>query len=215
MRLIHIKTVCLVTLLSLPASAAVLTTFNDRTAFLGAVSSPITANFTGPDGTPVAAAAGLSISTLGGDLSGILNDNALCGSQMGSVDCFQPLLFTPTASLFAFGFDNLDLIAGEEFVVLIDFVNGDPQQAFNFSLGAQPELTPIFFGATSNVAISQFQVYSRDIGTTGIGQRANVIDNLTAASLGNGGAEIPEPSTALLALAGGLVLFTGRRLSKS
>lgn len=211
MRLIYIKTVCLITLLSLPASAAVLTTFNDRTTFLGAVSNPVTAAFTGPDGTSVGSAAGLTISTMGGDPNGLIDENALCGSQLGTVDCFQPLVFTPTLPLFAFGFDNLDLTTNEEFVVILNFVNGDPQQTFNFSLNGQPALTPVFFGAISDSAISQFQVYSRDIGSTSVGLRANVIDNLTTADPGKGDSDIPEPSTALLALAGGLLLFSGRR----
>ena len=49
--------------------------------------------------------------------------------------------------------------------------------------------TPIFFGATSDVDIATVQIYSRDTGSTAIGQRANVIDNVTVR------AAVPEPVT--------------------
>ena len=108
---------------------------------------------------------------------------------------FRSVLFTFLQPGKAFGYDNLDFTTSEEAVVTLSFANGDPDQEFVFDLGGQPALTPIFFGAISDVNISTVEIYSRDPGSTAVGQRANVIDNVTIAS-------VPEPATlALLGIA--------------
>ena len=71
-------------------------------------------------------------------------------------------------------------------------MNGDADQSFVFDLGGAPLLTPIFFGATSDVDIATVEIYSRDPGSTAIGQRANVIDNVTVAAF------VPAPASAVL-----------------
>ena len=71
----------------------------------------------------------------------------------------------------------------------IAFSNGDPSQQFVFDLGAESPFTPIFFGFTSNQSIASVTVYSRDPGTVDVGQRANLIDNVTV------GSAVPEPGT--------------------
>ena len=154
-------------------------------------------DFNGPEGNPVIILNSLGtnivgVSTQGGDAAGMIHDNALCGSVGGAVDCFPPVVFTLLQPRNAFGFDNLDFTADEEAVVNIAFANGDPSQQFVFDLGGEPPLTPIFFGFTSDQSIASVSVYSRDPGTTDIGQRANVIDNVTV------GNAVPEPGTLVL-----------------
>jgi hypothetical protein len=153
--------------------------------------------FNGPEGNPVVILNSLgtdivAVSTQGGDAAGMIHDNALCGSVNGALDCFPPVLFTVLQPRNAFGFDNLDFTVDEEAVVNIAFANGDPSQEFVFDLGAQPALTPIFFGLTSDQSIASVRVYSRDPGTMTLGQRANVIDNVTVGNV------VPEPGTLVL-----------------
>jgi hypothetical protein len=190
-----------------PARAATITVYDSQPLFLAAIGPSTTFDFTQPDG-PISLLGGLaSISTVGGDAQGTILSNTLCGSTAGSVDCFPPVLFTLAPGLEAFGYDNLDFNGNEEAVVTVNFANGDPAQVFVFDLGGDPAFTPIFFGVTSDVAISTVMIYSRDPGTTDVGQRANVIDNVI---LAEGGTQVvPEP-TSLLLLGTGLVASVRR-----
>ena len=145
-----------------PARAATITVFNSEALFLAAIGPSQTFDFNQPDG-PISLLDGLaSISTVGGDAQGQILSNTLCGSSAGSVDCFPPVLFSLAPGLQAFGYDNLDFTLEEEAVVTMNFTNGDPAQAFVFDLGGNPAFTPIFFGITSDVAISTVMIYSRD-----------------------------------------------------
>jgi hypothetical protein len=187
----------LTTFLTTIVYGATVTTYSSRATFLGALAGANTWDFNGPEGNPVVILNSLgtdivAVSTQGGDAAGMIHDNALCGSVNGALDCFPPVLFTVLQPRNAFGFDNLDFTIDEEAVVNIAFANGDPSQEFVFDLGAQPALTPIFFGLTSDQSIASVRVYSRDPGTMTIGQRANVIDNVTVGNV------VPEPSTWLL-----------------
>jgi hypothetical protein len=156
----------------------------------------MTFDFNQPNG-PISLLDGLaSISTVGGDAQGTILSNSLCGSTGGSADCFPPVLFSLAPGLEAFGYDNLDFNGSEEAVVTVDFTNGDPAQVFVFDLGGNPVFTPIFFGITSDVAISTVMIYSRDPGTNEVGQRANVIDNVILAERGT--QVVPEPTSLLL-----------------
>ena len=182
----------LASVLAETSDAAVVATYTSRAAYEGALGSTQTFDFNQPDGPIASLGSQLSISTLGGDASGFIHTNALCGSVGGAVDCFPPVLFTFNQPGSAFGYDNLDFTENEEAVVTISFVNADPSQEFVFDLGGQAPLTPIFFGAISDVDIASVVIYSRDPGTTQIGERANVVDNVTIA------AAVPEPITLAL-----------------
>jgi len=174
------------------------TTYSSRATFLGALAGADTWDFNGPEGNPVVILKSLGtdivgVSTQGGDAAGAIHDNALCGSVSGAVDCFPPVVLTLLQPRNALGFDNLDFNGFEEAVVNVAFSNGDPSQQFVFDLGAAAPFTPIFFGFTSDQSIASVRVYSRDPGTIDIiGQRANIIDNVTV------GTAIPEPGTLVL-----------------
>ncbi|MEI9811186.1 MAG: hypothetical protein WDO18_00290 [Acidobacteriota bacterium] len=73
----------------------------------------------------------------------------------------------------------MDLTPNEEVVFTVFFSNGDPQLEFVFDLGGAPAFTPIFFGVTSTNQLSGVATYSRDIGSPLIGDRANIVDNIT------------------------------------
>ena len=197
MKIILTVALSLTTFLTTNVNGAAVTTYSSRPTFLGALAGANTWDFNGPEGNPVVILNSLGtnivgVSTQGGDAAGVIHDNALCGSVGGAVDCFPPVVFTLLQPRNAFGFDNLDFTVDEEAVVNIAFANGDPSQQFVFDLGAEPPLTPIFFGVTSDQSIASVSVYSRDPGTTDIGQRANVIDNVTV------GNAVPEPGTLVL-----------------
>jgi hypothetical protein len=191
------------------ASAATVTTFTSQAAFLGAVATPDLFDFNQPNGPITNLGTLASITTVGGDASGQVIGNTLCGSSGGSVDCFPPVLFTFTVPNMAFGYDNLDFNGFEEAVVTINFTNGDAAQEFVFDLGGAPAFTPIFFGAVSDVAMSSVQIYSRDPGTTNVVQRANVIDNVIL-----GANAVPEPATLGLYSLGAFLLMVGRLARK-
>jgi hypothetical protein len=193
-----------------PARAATITLFDSQALFLGAIGPSQTFTFNQPDG-PISLLGGLaSVSTVGGDAQGMVLSNALCGSTGGSVDCFEPVLFTLTPGLQAFGYDNLDFTLNEEAVVTVNFTNGDPAQMFVFDLGGDPIFTPIFFGLTSDVAISTVMIYSRDIGSSTVGERANVMDNVILAEADRG--VVAEPATLLLIGTGLLGVRRFRRM---
>lgn len=201
-----IATTCLTT----DVFGASVTTYNSRAAFLGTLASADTWDFNGPEGNPVIILNSLGadivhVSTQGGDAAGVIHDNAVCGSVSGAVDCFRPVAFTLLQSRNAFGFDNLDLTEAEEAVVDIAFANGDPSQQFTIDLGGQPALTPIFLGVTADQSIASVSIYSRDPGTRTIGERANVVDNVTV------GATVPEADTLTLLIAASAGAFWQRR----
>lgn len=184
-------------LLATDTLAASVTTYNSRAAFLGALAPPDIWDFNGPEGNPVIILNSLgtdivSVATQGGDAAGVIHDNAVCGSVSGAVSCFRPVAFTLLQPKNAFGFDNLDFTEAEEAVVNVAFANGDPSQQFTFDLGGQPAFTPIFFGVTADQSIASVSVYSRDPGTRTIGERANIVDNVTV------GATVPEVGTLTL-----------------
>jgi hypothetical protein len=187
------------------ASAATVNTFTDRPTFLAGIGTSVTFDFNQPNG-PISTLGSLAtISTTGGDSSGQIYTNALCGSTSGSVNCFPPVVFSFLTGGKAFGYENLDFNGEEEAVVTLNFTNGDPAQSFVFDLGGQTPATPIFFGALSDVAISTVEIYSRTPGTTNVGERANVIDNVTLQ------AAVPEPASLLLIGSGFLLLGVLRR----
>lgn len=199
--------------LTIDAFAASVTTYNSRAAFLGALTASTTWDFNGPEGNPVIILNGLGtdivkISTQGGDAAGVIHDSAVCGSVSGGVDCFRPVDFTLLQPWNAFGFDNLDLTEAEEVVVNVAFANGDPSQQFTFDLGGQPAFSPIFFGVTADQSIASVSVYSRDPGTQTIGERANVVDNVTV------GAMVPEAGTLTLLTAASAGVVLQRRRTK-
>jgi hypothetical protein len=147
------------------------------------------------------------VTTLGGDAAGIINDNALCGRTSGGVDCFKPVVLTVLEPRNAFGYDNLDFNSVEEAFVQVTFAGGAPPFSSVFDLGGQPAFTPIFFGLVSDDDIASVTIYSRAPGSTAVGERANVIDNVR---VGTAVPSAPEPGTlALLGL--GLAGLLARR----
>jgi len=164
MKIILTLALSVATFLTTNVYGAAVTTYSSRATFLGALAGADTWDFNGPEGNPVVILNSLGtnivgVSTQGGDAAGVIHDNALCGSVGGAVDCFPPVVFTLLQPRNAFGFDNLDFTVDEEAVVNIAFANGDPSQQFVFDLGAEPPLTPIFFGFTSDQSIASVSVY--------------------------------------------------------
>jgi hypothetical protein len=185
--------------------AAVVTQFTTQAGYDGAISSPQIFTFTGANNTAVAnVGTALSVRTVDGDAHGAIDANALCGSTASSIDCFKPLLFTFLTPGNAFGFHDGDLTSDEEFVVILNFTNGDPSQQFVHNLGGNPAFTPIFFGVTSNVNLSSVEIYSRDIGSDAVGQRANTVLDIDLP-----GARTPEPS--FLGAVGAVLVAIGWR----
>lgn len=194
--------------LFLPGANASITTYTTRSTFETALSSPTTFDLNQADGAISTLGTVLGISTVGGDVSGTVNNNALQGRALGALDISLPLQFTFLQPGLAFGYDNLDFTLDEEAVVTFSFTNGDPSQTFTFDLGGQDAFTPIFFGAISTTQISNVQIYSRTIGTDTVGERANVIDNVTVgAPLSS--TTTPEPGSWML-MSGGLLVLLGR-----
>lgn len=179
--------------------AASITTFTSQSSYDTAIGSHELFTFGLPNNTVITSVGTmLSVATLGGDPNGRVNGAQLCGSSAAALDCFKPLLLTFLQASKAFGFHDGDLTTDEEFVVILGFTNGDPSQQFVADLGGLPGFTPIFFGATSNVNISSVEIYSRTIGTTTIGSRANTLVDIDLP------AGVPEPS-ALFTLGSGLL----------
>lgn len=200
---------------AIPSRAAVVT-YTSSAAFEAALSSSNLWTFTGPTGNPVVVLNSLgtdivNVTTLGGDAAGIINDNALCGRTSNAVDCFKPVVFTFLESRNAFGYDNLDFNGFEEAVVQVTFAGGAPPFSTVFDLGGQPAFTPIFFGLTSDAALASVTIYSRDPGSTTVGERANVIDNVRV------GIAVPSaPEPGVLALLGsGLAGVLLRRVRRA
>ncbi len=196
--------------LLVPGAQGSITTYDTRATYEAALLTPTTFDFNQPDGSISALGAAVGISTIGGDLSGQITGDTLCGSLTGNSECFLPLQFTFTSTSFAFGYDNLDLTSDEEAVITVSFSNGDPSQQFTINLGGAADFTPVFFGAISDTAISNVQIYSRTIGTDTIGDRANVIDNVT---IDAGAVDTPEPGSWML-MSGGFMLFLGRSMRR-
>jgi hypothetical protein len=207
------KSLLIAFVLGTVANAAVITEYSSLSAYQTAVGSIQTFTFLQPNNTAITNLGSiLSVTTLGGDAQGLVDNSQLCGSSSGGIDCFKPLIFTFTQPSNAFGFDNGDLTTDEEAVVIFNFTNGDPSQQFTFDLNGAPAFTPTFFGATSDVNLSTVEVYSRTIGTTSIGDRANTVIDIEVPAA----ASTPEPSTLGTVAAGllaGLAIF--RRQSSS
>jgi hypothetical protein len=197
--------------LFVPGANASITTYTTRSTFESALSSPTTFDFNQANGAIATLGTVLGISTVGGDPNGTVNDNALQGANFGALDIALPIQFSFLQPGFAFGYDNLDLTNNEEAVVTFSFTNGDPSQTFTFDLGGQAEFAPIFFGAISDTQISNVQIYSRTIGTDTIGERVNVIDNVTVGPVGTS-TSTPEPGSWML-MSGGLLVLLGRSSS--
>lgn len=73
-----------------------------------------------------------------------------------------------------------------------------------YTITTATPFTPVFFGVTSNTAITRVDVWSADPGQRAQGLRANVIDDVTLAAQ-----VVPEPGAVTLVATGALVLLGG------
>lgn len=195
--------------LLVPGAQGSITTYTTRSTFESALATPTTFDFDQANGPVSTLGSLLGVSTIGGDPNGQIFGNSLFGSLTDNVESFLPVQFSFLTNGFAFGYDNLDLTADEEAVITISYASG-PSDVFTVSLGGQDDFTPVFFGAISTDAISNVQVYSRTIGEDTIGDRQNIIDNVTV----DAGpiTATPEPSSLML-MSGGLLILLGRSSS--
>src|SRR4051812_46644450 len=114
------KRLLLLSLLAGNIFAATVTTYGSRPTFEASLSSFNTWDFNGREGNPVTVLNSLgtdiaAVSTLDGAASGVIHDNALCGTPGApAVDCFPPVAFTFLQPVNSFGFDNLDFNGFEE-----------------------------------------------------------------------------------------------------
>jgi hypothetical protein len=182
-------------------------TYASRAAFNAAISGANTWDFTGPTGNPVIFLNSLGtdiaqVSSVGGDAAGIIINNTLCGSTGGSVDCFRPVRFDLLQPVTAFGYDNLDLNGSEDALIAVTFSGGASNL---YTITTATPFTPVFFGITSNTAITRVDIWSADPGDQTQGLRANVIDNVTLGQL----QAVPEPGTVTLVGIGMLGLLGG------
>jgi hypothetical protein len=188
------------------ASSDAQVTFASRAAFDAVLVGANTWNFNGPSGNPVIFLNSLGtdlaqVSSVGGDAAGIIHNNALCGSSGGSVDCFRPVRFDLLQPVYAFGYDNLDLTGDEDALIEVTFSGGASSL---YTITTATPFAPVFFGITSNTAITRVDIWSADPGEQTQGLRANVIDDVTL-----GLRVVPEPSTVTLVAIGALGLLGG------
>jgi hypothetical protein len=119
-------------------------------------------------------------------------------------DAFQPIQIVFKDAQHAVGFEDLDLGADEVAVMDVHFDGGLPDE--HLVLLPAVQFANQFFGVISSDAIRGVTVYSADFGfDTSIGDRPNLIDNLTL------GTPVPEPATAGLLALGVAAIATARR----
>jgi hypothetical protein len=202
-------------LLAIPAAASA-TTYADRTSFEAAVSGVVTNDLNALPLGPVSTVFGVeTISSSDNPAAAAIVDygngfgNAMGGG--GPSGNFGSVIFTFTAPIFAFAFDDLDLTgATPEFANIRVTLEGGASSLFSISETDNDFTTAAFFGFSSATALQSVEVWSSDVAGGPIGGRANLVDNLAISRIPTGG--VPEPASwALMILGFGLAGSVMRR----
>ena len=206
-------------LLLIPGAANA-TVYADRTAFNTAVSGVVNNDLEGlPLGvtTTVFGVETISSGSFAGGGAVIDYGNgfghALSGADSaGGENAFDSLIFTFTAPIFAFAFDDLDLTP-DEFANVRVTLQGGATSLFNVIDTDGDFTTAGFFGFSSATALQSVEVWSSNLAGGPIGERANVVDNLAISRIPTGG--VPEPASWALMIMGfglaGAVMRRSRR----
>lgn len=192
---------------TLPASAGA-TTYLTRAAFNGAVSGVVNNDLNGFASGPITTVFGVETIqsgsfAAGGNISAFGNGfgQALGGLDSAGTNNFDSLLFTFTAPIYAFAFDNLDLTGstGEYANVVVTLVGG-AVETFALSEIDSDFATAAFFGFSSATALQSVAVWSSTAPGGPVGSRANAIDNLAISRIATGA--VPEPGSWIMLVAG-------------
>jgi hypothetical protein len=189
---------CALLLLTMPAPANAAVFFS-RASFNAAVSGVVNNNLDGLAVGPISNLLGIA-SVSSGSFPANAQISALTGSSLalggsssvaGAVNNFDSVMLTFTAPIYAFAFDNMDLTgSNSEFANVVFTFAGAPSQTFSFS-NPNVNITPIFFGFSSDTPIQSMSVWSSDTSNGPVGQRANLIDNVAFSRVAPG---VPEPA---------------------
>jgi hypothetical protein len=186
--------IAFISLFTLKAQAALITTFTNQASFLTAAGSTSSYNFDANsaggfsnqdfgDFSVVAAGSGIRLSVLGGASSSTFSSNHL---DFNTACCNIPDTMTITFNngLLAFGFDFSNEDPTSDYTVLT--VDG---QSFNVGSSG----TSGFFGLVTDTALSSFVF--QDDPSNGGANTSTKFDNFLFASNSN---DVPEPATLLL-----------------
>ncbi len=192
---------------ALPATASA-TTYLTRAAFNGAVSGVVNNDLNGFASGPITTVFGVETIqsgsfAAGGNISPYGNGfgQALGGLDSAGVNNFDSLVFTFTAPIYAFAFDNLDLTGGNsEYANIVVTLVGGAVETFALSETDSDFTTAAFFGFSSATALQSVVVWSSDAASGPVGTRPNVIDNLAISRIATGA--VPEPSSWLMMITG-------------
>jgi hypothetical protein len=202
-------------LLALPTVANAAATYVDRTAFNAAVSGVVNNDL---ESLPL----GVTSTVFG--VETIASGTFPGGAQVvdygegfgqalggaGSAGNFDSLIFTFTAPIYAFAFDDLDLTGdASEFANIRVTYQGGSVDLFNVTETDNDFTTAGFFGVSSTTALQSVEVWSSNTAGGPI-DRANLVDNLAISRIASGG--VPEPASwSLMILGFGLAGAVMRR----
>ena len=210
----------IIPLLLIPGAASA-TVYTDRTAFNSAVTGVVNSDLEAlPLGVTTTVFGVETIASGSFASGGLITDygngfgHALSGATSGGGEnAFDSLVFTFTAPIYAFAFDDLDLTASSEFANIRVTLQGGATSLFNLSETDSDFSTAAFFGFSSNTALQSVEVWSSDTAGGAVGTRANLVDNLAISRIPTG---VPEPSAwATLILGFGLAGSALRRTRKA
>lgn len=207
--------VCALTV-AIDAQSAV-TLYSDRSTFLAALppAQVTTYDFETASGFPAGGAGAASyvgsldsvtfIGVTHGYSAASSGTQAFSGVDIGFSCCFGigAIDFTSLPQQpYAAGFFGEDLTTGEIIRVNVGFSDGS-NSSYNVSLGAAPDLTPVFFGLVdSERSVRVMQFFGANEGTPNTADRAWLIDDMTIAT-------IPLPG-AWVMLGSALAVLMGR-----
>ena len=192
---------------ALPATASA-TTYITRAAFNAAVSGVVNDDLNGFASGPITTVFGVETIqsgsfAAGGNIVdyGLGFSKALGGLNATGVNNFDSLVFTFTAPIYAFAFDNLDLTgSASEYANVVVTLAGGAVETFALSEIDSDFTTAAFFGFSSATALQSVVVWSSTAPGGAVGSRTNVIDNLAISRIATGA--VPEPGSWIMMIAG-------------
>ena len=199
----------LLPLLLIPSAAAA-TTFSDRASFNAAVSGVVTDDLNSRPNGPITTVFGVetisSGSFAGGGAITTYGDPAfgqvLGGAKAGGSNNFDSVILTFHAPIYAFGFDDVDLLGySYEYANVIVTRADNSVSQFSFTDPDFDFSTAAFFGFASGTALKSVEIWSSDNPGDAPGIRPNVIDNLSISRQPLSGG-VPEPASWALMITG-------------